>query len=116
MAKKLSPITPGDVLLTIVGTIGRSAIVPDGIKPFTLQRSVAVLAFKDIVPKYMMYQLQSPFFQRHLNNVAKGTAQKGVYLRTLAHLCGFYGKNRPKHKISANPQILIVVILISYKK
>jgi type I restriction enzyme S subunit len=76
-------ITPGDVLLTIVGTIGRSAIVPDGIKPFTLQRSVAVLTLKNIVPKYLMYQLQAPFFQRHLKKVAKGTAQKGVYLRTL---------------------------------
>jgi len=76
-------ITPGDVLLTIVGTIGRSAIVPDGIKPFSLQRSVAALTFKDTVPKYMMYQFQSPFFQRHFNKVAKGTAQKGIYLRTL---------------------------------
>ena len=37
-------IAAGDVLLTIVGTIGRAAVVPDKLAPFALQRSVAVLS------------------------------------------------------------------------
>jgi type I restriction enzyme S subunit len=77
-------ITPGDVLLTIVGTIGRTAVVPDGTRPFALQRSVAVLSPKqDVLPKFLSYQLQSPTIQQHFEKNARGTAQKGVYLKTL---------------------------------
>jgi len=77
-------VTPGDVLLTIVGTIGRSAVVPEGASPFALQRSVAVLSPKeDLLPKFLSYQLRSPLIQRHFETHARGTAQKGVYLKTL---------------------------------
>jgi type I restriction enzyme S subunit len=77
-------ISPGDVLLTIVGTIGRSAVVPECLEPFALQRSVAVLSPKeDLLPKFLAYQLQSPRIQRHFKEHARGTAQKGVYLKTL---------------------------------
>jgi type I restriction enzyme, S subunit len=76
-------VSPGDVLLTIVGTIGRSAVVGAGFDGFTLQRSVAVLTPKGVLPKYLMYQLQAPFIQRLFERNARGTAQKGVYLKTL---------------------------------
>ena len=77
-------VAPGDVLLTIVGTIGRSAVVPDGIGPLALQRSVAVLTPKpELLPRFLSYQLQSPRIQRHFEDHARGTAQKGVYLKTL---------------------------------
>ena len=77
-------IAAGDVLLTIVGTIGRTAVVPDGSQPFALQRSVAVLTpAANVLPKFLCYQLQSPAIQRHFEANARGTAQKGVYLKTL---------------------------------
>src|SRR6476620_5039831 len=40
---KRTNINSGDVLLTIVATIGRTAVVPKNAPRFTLQRSVAVL-------------------------------------------------------------------------
>ena len=40
---KRTDVSVGDVLLTIVGTIGRVAVVDDTLPKFTLQRSVAVL-------------------------------------------------------------------------
>ena len=77
-------VAPGDVLLTIVGTIGRSAVVPEAAEPFALQRSVAVLSAKDdLLPKFLAYQFQSPRIQRYFEQNARGTAQKGVYLKTL---------------------------------
>jgi type I restriction enzyme S subunit len=77
-------IAAGDVLLTIVGTIGRTAVVPEGSQPFSLQRSVAVLTpAANLLPKFLCYQLQSPAIQKHFEANARGTAQKGVYLKTL---------------------------------
>ena len=75
-----------DVLLTIVATIGRAAVVSKNIKSvFTLQRSVAVI--KPLIKsEFLMYCFQSPLFQKQLTENAKGTAQKGVYLKTLRSL------------------------------
>jgi len=81
---KRTRVTPGDVLLTIVGTIGRSAVVPDGLDDFTLQRSVAVITPERVLPKYLMYQFQAGFIQRYFEENARGTAQKGIYLKTLS--------------------------------
>ena len=80
---KRTQVHPGDVLLTIVGAIGRTATVPDNIDLFTLQRSVAVLSPVGMIPDFLMYQLQSPQVQKELLKEAKGTAQKGIYLKTL---------------------------------
>lgn len=78
-------IKAGDVLLTIVATIGRTAVVPIKAPKFTLQRSVAVL--KTIQnPYFFCYAFQTPKFQQQLRDYSKGTAQKGVYLKTLAQL------------------------------
>jgi type I restriction enzyme, S subunit len=79
-------VSPGDVLLTIVGAIGRTAIVPAQCRPFTLQRSVAVISPILLDPKFLMYQLEAPQLSRYLKDNARGTAQKGVYLKTLGQM------------------------------
>lgn len=83
---KRTNIQAGDVLLTIVGAIGRAAVVSEGSPRFTLQRSVAVLSPILINPKFLMYQLEAPRLSRHLLANARGTAQKGVYLKTLSEI------------------------------
>lgn len=77
-------VSVNDVLLTIVGTIGRSAVVGSDQKRFTLQRSVAVIRPTGIDSKFLSLQFQAPAAQRFFAENAKGTAQKGVYLKTLA--------------------------------
>ena len=83
-ANKRTKIELNDVLVTIVATIGRVAIVKSN-KKFALQRSVAVL--KPIINSdFLAYYLESPFVQSFMTNNAKGTAQKGFYLKTLAQM------------------------------
>ena len=73
----------GDVLLTIVGSIGRSAVVQND-KHFALQRSVAIIKPCLINPLYLMHIVQTPQIQKWLNDNSKGTAQKGIYLNALS--------------------------------
>ena len=76
-------IEVGDVLLTIVGSIGRSAVVQNS-NHFALQRSVAVIKPCLINPLYLMHIVQSPQIQKWLTDNSKGTAQKGIYLNALS--------------------------------
>jgi len=80
---KRANVEPEDILLTIVGTIGRSAVVPHNIKKFTLQRSVALIKLEGLNSKYISFALRSPSIQSFFKKQSKGTAQKGIYLNTL---------------------------------
>lgn len=75
----------GDVLLTIVGTIGRTCVLKGDEGNITFQRSVAILKPKDdILSYYLMYFLIS--LNSFLNNKAQGAAQKGIYLKQLGEI------------------------------
>lgn len=74
----------GDVLLTIVATLGRTAVV-DTSEKFALQRSVAVLKPR-INSKYLAYCLDMPYIQSFISDNAKGTAQKGFYLNSVENI------------------------------
>jgi type I restriction enzyme S subunit len=76
-------IKPLDVLLNIVASIGRSAVVPIDAPEFVLQRSVAVLSSK-VDSYYLARMLVSPLCLNYYNIHAKGTAQKGIYLGKLS--------------------------------
>ena len=78
-------IKAGDVLLTIVGTVGRTYLVKENDVNFTLQRSVAVLAPKATLDSsFLLYTLNN--LQFVLENEAHGCAQKGIYLKQLNQL------------------------------
>ena len=84
LENRRTQISDGDVLLTIVGTVGRTCCVQKPFIPFTLQRSVAVLKPKHdlIVSRFLMYTLHS--LSELWNQEAKGAAQKGIYLKQLS--------------------------------
>ena len=104
----------GDVLLTIVGSLGRSAVVETN-ESFALQRSVAVLKPCIVCSEYLMYALQSPYIQNCFNDNSKGTAQKGVYLNTLSEfrlpIPPFEEQQRIVHKINE-----IVPMVLQYDR
>ena len=83
---KRTKVKCGDVLLTIVGTVGRAAVVSNDLPPFTLQRSVAVLHPNDEVcsGRYLMYALRGK--RSYIESNSKGVAQKGIYLKEVARI------------------------------
>jgi type I restriction enzyme S subunit len=76
----------GDVLLTIVGSVGRSAVFVAE-QPIAFQRSVAFLRFRAKQSPYLMsYFFQSPFFQAQLRSRIKAAAQGGTYMGDLVDI------------------------------
>ena len=79
-------IMPNDLLMTIVGTIGRVAVVTDRINKICVQRSVAVIK-PDITvvnPRFLMYQIQGK--RDILEKESHGVAQKGLYLKQVEQI------------------------------
>lgn len=83
---KRTNVSDGDILLTIVGTIGRVCCIKEPFQPFTLQRSVAVIKPNKniIISRYLMYCLCG--LNAYFNKEAKGVAQKGIYLKQLSNI------------------------------
>lgn len=85
LENKRTAIEAGDVLLTIVASLGRSAVVPEDAPKFVLQRSVAVVR-TDIVPYFLCKLFLSPICTDYYDAHAKGTAQRGIYLGKLGEM------------------------------
>jgi type I restriction enzyme S subunit len=83
---KRTDLQMDDVLLTTVGTIGRTAIYAGVPKNVTFQRSVSVLRPNKlkISSKFLMYFLDS--ITDLLNREARGVAQQGIYLNQVRKL------------------------------
>ena len=77
-------IEKGDILMTIVGTIGRVAQVKSN-KAFTVQRSVAIIKnLNSIVNSgYLSKFLESSICKKELDKRSNSTAQAGLYLGEL---------------------------------
>jgi len=83
---KRTEIEAGDVLLTIVGTVGRCAVVPEDHPKITLQRSVCVLHPKKEIlnPYFLFFELKC--MQEYIDSLAQGAAQRGIYLAQVGKL------------------------------
>ena len=74
----------GDLLLTIVGTIGRACIYLED-EPIAFQRSVCFIRLATTVrPGLAYYATQSKFFHEQLQSKSKSSAQAGIYMGDVA--------------------------------
>lgn len=82
-ARRLA-LKPNDLLLTIVGTIGRAALVTE-VRPLVFQRSVAVIRPRPEVidPRFLLHATQSHDFKDQLRKSTNQSSQAGVYLGRL---------------------------------
>ena len=78
----------GDVLITIVGTLGRTALVTDVCKHVAFQRSVGIMRpDKNIIDSsYLKTVCDVAYFQNQLEIKKNKGAQAGVYLGTLSDI------------------------------
>lgn len=103
----------GDILFTIVGTLGRSCIYEGGYN-ICFQRSVAVITSMTW-NCYLKYALDSAFIQQFMVQNATGTAQKGFYLNQVANLIIPLPPLAEQHRIVAKIESLLPLI-DRYKK
>lgn len=84
---KRTKLEKNDLLLSTVGTIGKTIVVKD--EPFyTFQRSVGIIKIDPELanPYYVKYYLDNPVIQKQLNKIANGGVQKGLYISDLENL------------------------------
>ena len=85
IAKRLV-VECGDVLLSCSGSVGRTAVVPDGLL-FTLVRSVAVLKPMAKMGKYLSTALRSPLLKQQITEKQTQTAQANIFQGKIKALC-----------------------------
>ena len=76
----------GDVLMTIVGTIGEAAIL-ESAENITFQRSVAFLRpSNELQNSFLLQTIYTKSFQKELDNRKATGAQPGIYLGEVAQI------------------------------
>jgi type I restriction enzyme S subunit len=77
----------GEVVLTVRGTLGGVAVVPQHLAGANVSREVAVLPFAGgLFPSYMAMCVASPRSQQWLTGVTKGIAYEGINIGDLRRL------------------------------
>ena len=108
----------GDVLLTIVGTIGRSAILTKT-GNLTFQRSVAYLRPNNGIldPGYLLCLTKSVNFQKQLKRKVVVSAQPGIYLNDISRLSVAIPNNKSEqNKISNLLERINDLLSLQHKK
>lgn len=76
-----------DLLVTIVGTIGQTALYKESTLRVAFQRSVAIIrGDKHVNQNFLKYTIDSSYTQKQLKQSASMSAQAGVYLGDLEKL------------------------------
>jgi len=98
-----------DILLTIIATVGNTAIVKKSDLPFSFQRNIALLRPNEKIHYlFLFYWLNSPQFKQIINSWLARTVQLPLFLGTLSEM--------PIPIPTFNEQKRIVEILFSIDK
>jgi type I restriction enzyme S subunit len=73
----------GEVLVSVRGTLGGVAVVPDSLRGWNISREVAVVPIKGVVPEFIAFWIASLRCQNWLSGVAKGVAYTGINIADL---------------------------------
>jgi type I restriction enzyme, S subunit len=79
-------VQPGDVIVSVVGTIGRAFVVPLSLQGANLSRALARIQLKQtLLPMFLENFLESHSFMSFVDLISKGTAQRVLNLGDLGN-------------------------------
>ena len=83
----------GEIIISVVGTIGKTAIVPMDFKGCNLVRATALIDIKDpILSRWVKYYIDSPKGQSYINGNLNTTVQPTLNIKSLVEMTiPFYG-------------------------
>jgi type I restriction enzyme S subunit len=82
-----SRLAGGEVLITLVGSVGQVAVAPSHVRGWNVARAVGVVPVRREVPaRWVAWCLQAPEARQHLEARLNTTVQKTLNLRDLAAL------------------------------
>lgn len=81
-----SRLRPGDVLLSIRGTVGRVCIVPPDLEGANITQDTARICVPEKLQGYVAHYLMSPSAQRFLDSETVGLAVRGINLRDVRRI------------------------------
>jgi len=81
-----SHFSPGDVLVSIVGTIGSLSIVPEEMKDATGSCKIAILRPRNIDTSYLAMFLMSKYGNEQIKRHVRGTVQTGLILEDFSQI------------------------------
>ena len=85
--RKRSKLEKNDVLITTVGTIGETAIIKEDNPNYDFQRSVGIIKCNNLLmPKYLLYFLQSNTGQNQIKSLIKGAVQSCLFLSDIGNI------------------------------
>src|SRR5437588_9193537 len=84
---KRSRLLGGEVLITLVGSVGQVAIAPDEVRGWNVARAIGVVPVqKQVSARWVAWCLQAPDARQYLDARLNTTVQKTLNLRDLAAL------------------------------
>ena len=87
-AMKRSQLKDGDILFSIAGAIGRSAVVTADILPANINQALAIVRLKDDAPlsrEFLMATLQSGYIEDQYMALKRGVAQLNLSLKDVGN-------------------------------
>ena len=80
-------VSPGDVLISVMGTVGKVAVVPDFVEPGIINPRLVRYHLRDLlIPRFAQKLLLSTPFQEKILLEAKGATMDGLNMHILGDL------------------------------